>query len=234
MTDSAFIKDRFEKLLQNGNWTHTTIAKRLNLARPTVKKVIEGDISTPTTRDVFNKILEFLQIDETLFFGKNSPVVVKNSPGWDGDRIAGIPIYGEIPAGTLHLVEPDSIIGLVPMTDLDPEKYFAVRVRGASMEPDFKDGDTAICRRVEGISLPNKNEGPTHINRFTRFEGRVVCALVDQESTLKRLEISRTGADAADYIINLRPLNPNHPTISVGGKNTFDIQGEVVRLVRNI
>ena len=62
-----------------------------------------------------------------------------------------------------------------------------------------------------------------------------MCALIDgQESTLKKLEIAKVSSSDTDYVIRLKALNTNHPTIEVKDTNSFSIQGEAVRLIREL
>jgi len=142
---------------------------------------------------------------------------------------------GEIPAGPLSIYEGETTPEeFLDSNGFDPTKHFALRVRGNSMEPEFKDRDVIICRKVEDATMPVMDEGgPTPFRQFAPYQGKVICALIDGvETTLKRLEIRRMGTDEANYITTLEPLNSNFPPITIQPNNSFAIQGEVVGLIR--
>ena len=107
--------------------------------------------------------------------------------------VAELPVYGAIPAGfpdPTHAGEPaakwlhidESSLGFRP----DP-RTFALRVRGESMrDAGIFDGDTVV---VDPLGTPR--------------EGSIVAALIDGETTLKRLVRQRgrwfLKAENADY-----------------------------------
>lgn len=79
-----------------------------------------------------------------------------------------IPVYGSVSAGNGTLAD-GNIEGFVDIPE-DMAKhgdYFGLRIKGDSMEPDIKDGDTVIVRRTEDvpadgktvIAIVNGNEG---------------------------------------------------------------------------
>jgi len=125
-------------------------------------------------------------------------------------EVAGIPLYGEIPAGLADLREqqPDGCV----YADLDSldirrtARTFAVRVRGDSMTgAHILDGDIVVLEMRE----------PSH--------GNIVAALIDGETTLKR------------YLVkNHRPLlraeNPQYPDLIPASE--LVIQGVMIALLR--
>jgi repressor LexA len=126
-------------------------------------------------------------------------------------RITDVPIYGQIPAGMASLTEQD-IEGHVSldMHSANVSKNrgtFALRVRGDSMiGAHIVDGDVVILEQSKDV-----------------YDGDVVAALIDGETTLKR------------YVVNhgrpyLKAENPRYPDLIPARE--LKIQGVMVSLVR--
>lgn len=210
-----------KQLMLENRWNAMALAEKFGCSRYLLSELLRHPPETNIQREMTEKICAFLR-------GKSTASLDSES--------SGIPLFGEIPAGPLMHVDGSAVPeSFIPCSDLDPQRHFALRVRGSSMEPEFKNGDIVIAQRVEGVALPTLDEGPTPLHQFIRFEGRVVCALIDGEgTTLKKLHITRTGTTATQYVLTLKPLNENHPPIVIGPDNTFAIQGEAVRLLRDL
>ena len=130
--------------------------------------------------------------------------------GDDRREVAGIPVFGDIPAGFPDVREqrPDGCV----YADLDSldirrtARTFAVRVRGDSMNgAHILDGDIVVLELRE----------PNH--------GNIVAALIDGETTLKR------------YLLrNRRPFlraeNPQYPDLIPA--HELVIQGVMIALFR--
>jgi SOS-response transcriptional repressor LexA len=210
------------KMLNERHYTTNALAEEMGVTRYLVTTLCSQEPQTPAQRRLARKIVDFFEAEP------------EGASRTAGPR--GIPLVGEIPAGPLTPFEGRADpIDYVSLDSFDRASHFALRVHGNSMSPLYQDRDIVICRVVEGAVLPLREEGPTPVTKLTRFEGRVVCALVDgTETTLKRLEITRTGRGEDSYVVNLRPLNDQHPTIVIGPNNTLAIQGEVVRIIRDV
>ncbi len=102
-----------------------------------------------------------------------------------------INVYGTIPAG----IPMEAIEGIIDTEDIPAKwleggrEYFALRVQGDSMYPQYLDGDTVIFRRT---------------NVWETGDDCVVY-IGDGEATLKRV------FKQADGSIEIRPLNPHYP-----------------------
>ncbi len=131
---------------------------------------------------------------------------VRPRGGWHG----GIPVYGTIPAGVPEHVEPSPLESL-PLDaswfgGKTPAPRFALRVRGDSMtDAGILDGDLVVLEK-----------------RPARHHD-IVAALIDGETTLKRLIVktNRTW---------LRAENPAYPDLIPLG--SLEIQGVMAGLVR--
>lgn len=169
--------------------------------------------------------------------GKQSVVApVRAYGGGTPERRQGMPMRGSIPAGPGAMVDEENTEEqFFGATDLDPHDHFALRVHGGSMAPKYQDGDIVVCRRVSGVGMPVKAEGPTSAGLFSRYVGKDVSVLIDErETTLKRLELHKRGVDSTQFQLMLRALNPDYPNIDIGPDNSLLVQGEVVRMIRNV
>jgi len=123
-----------------------------------------------------------------------------------------VPIYGTIPAGLPDDAETqvEGCVRVDPNTIRIPKntRTFALRVRGDSMTgAHILNGDIVI------LSF----ESPTH--------GKIVAALIDGETTLKRY-LTRSGKPY------LKAENPKYPDLIPARE--LVIQGVMVGLVRNV
>ena len=156
---------------------------------------------------------------------------VKRAVSFFRDRHGeSIPMLGKIPAGVPFNVDDAVAEKYIAGYGLKSSTHFAVTVRGDSMAPDIQDGDYVILRKFD-VRLPAKDDGPTSFDAVARFSGRVCAVLLNGESTLKRLEITRRNDD---YQLILRPGNPAHPVRVIGPADELVIQGEMCRLIRNV
>jgi repressor LexA len=122
-----------------------------------------------------------------------------------------IPIVGRIRAGAPVLAE-ENIEGFLPVANeiARGKESFALRVKGDSMiEDGIFDGDYVIIRRQE-----------------TADNGDIVCALIENEATLKKFH--RQGSTAV-----LKPANKNYDPITVS-KGEFRILGKATGVIRKL
>lgn len=141
-----------------------------------------------------------------------------SSSRYGGERVAHIPIFGQIPAGLSAPTEgvaergteedEGSVsIDLKALGVPQRGRTFALRVRGDSMVgAHLVDGDLVIMEARE----PRR--------------GDIVAALIDGETTLKRFECDERGRPL------LRPENPRYPTLRPA--RDLAIQGVMIAMVR--
>ena len=121
-----------------------------------------------------------------------------------------IPILGRIRAGAPILAE-ENIEGYLPVAnEIAGKDAFALKVKGDSMiEDGIFDGDYVIIRRQE-----------------TADNGDIVCALIENEATLKRFH--RQGSTVV-----LKPANKNYDPITVS-KGEFRVLGRATGVIRKL
>lgn len=133
--------------------------------------------------------------------------------GWDDEvknnlSLRQIPIVGVVTAGT-PIERIEDHYGMEAIPDSWTGEYFALKIKGDSMEPKISDGDIVIVRKQEDAE-----------------DGEIVIAAVNgDEATCKRLR--KNGEN-----IMLQPNNPNYLPIVWDGKNgqPVTIIGKVVEL----
>ena len=121
-------------------------------------------------------------------------------------RPAGVPLVGDVAAGSPILAQ-QNIEEYIPFdTGSDPEDFFALRVRGESMlYAGILPGDLVVVRRQPEAR-----------------SGEIVVALLEDEATVKTLSLK-------DGHIWLLPENPDYEPIDGTG---CSILGKVVGVVR--
>lgn len=100
-----------------------------------------------------------------------------------------IPILGRVKAGYDSLVE-ENILGTIAVDKIsyrDSNEYFAIKVKGDSMQPELYEGDIVIVHKQEN------------------FENNDLCIVLinGDEATIKRVRKIQNG-------ILLQPSNPNY------------------------
>src|SRR5262245_61048224 len=122
-----------------------------------------------------------------------------------------IPILGRTRAGAPILAE-ENIEGFLPVANeiAGGKEAFALKVKGDSMiEDGIFDGDYVIIRRQE-----------------TAENGEIVCALIENEATLKRFH-------RHESVIVLKPANKNYDPIAVS-KGEFRVLGKATGVIRKL
>lgn len=129
----------------------------------------------------------------------------------NSDNIAYIPILGRIPCGPLKqaIVESDYCFPM-PESILPNGDYYILEARGDSMiEAGIEDGDYVLIRRKPDAQ-----------------EGEIVVALIEGETTIKRIHF-----DDINKSIVLKPENSRYEAHSY--KN-LDIQGVAIRVIKKL
>lgn len=125
-----------------------------------------------------------------------------------------IPVLGRIPAG----VPIEAIEAIIDYEELSPryyqmeKDYFALMVRGDSMEPLYLDGDIVV---VEACDVCDSGSD-------------CIVMVNDHDATLKRIYKYQNGA------IELRPLNDNYDKVFYSPEEVADLPVHVCGIVREI
>jgi repressor LexA len=146
--------------------TQNELAKRIGVSAGAISRWESGDIEN-MRRDRIEKLADALGIDPNIIIG------IEPNKEMDGN----IPILGRVAAG-IPIDAVEEIIGYeeIPKRLLAYASYFALKIRGESMQPNIQDSDIVIVRKQESAS-----------------DGDIVIAQVnhDEEATCKRLKMYR-------------------------------------------
>lgn len=143
------------------------------------------------------KLAELYGVTTDYLLGKESPQVTK------------IPVLGKVAAG----IPIEAITDIEDYEEIDEAlaatgEFFALRIKGASMEPRIKEGDVVIVRRQESAE-----------------SGDTVVVLVNGDAaTVKKI---RYGADGISLI-------PSNPAYDVQFYSKADIEQLPVRIIGRV
>ena len=132
-----------------------------------------------------------------------------------------IPVIGETAAGYGYSAQMEATGSTIPMPREmlrdSPDNYFALTVRGQSMEPELRDGDTAVLHQQSTLS--NGDIGLV-------VYGDDISS-VGTYGTLKRVQMEPGR-------MTLIPINPAYETVTIMGDDlsSVQIQGRLVQIMR--
>ena len=178
-------------------------AKMLGVSQATVSGW-ESEKYQPD-RDALIKMASYFDVSVDYLIG-NSPVKKEKKKG------VQVPVLGDVRAG----YPMEAVENIIDYEEIDEEmarrgEFFALRIKGDSMEPRFAEGDVVIVRKQE-----------------TAESGDIVVALVNGDSaTIKKLKRHQNG-------ITLMPTNPTYEPMYYSNEEIMElpvtILGKVVEL----
>jgi len=164
-----------------------------------------------STRGVFDHLKALENKGYIKRIGKRAIEIVSPTGRSALPEATEIPILGRIRAGVPLLAEENREGFLAVANEIARGKEtFALKVKGDSMiEDGILDGDLVIIRRQE-----------------TADNGDIVCALIENEATLKRFH--QQGG-----VVLLKPANKNYEPITVS-KGEFRVLGKATGVIRKL
>jgi repressor LexA len=135
---------------------------------------------------------------------------VLRRPSQTIESMTSVPLIGVVKAGPAMLAEENRMGEVMVASALAGRgSCFALQVSGDSMkDADMRDGDVVIVRR-----------------QLIAENGEIVVALIDDEATVKRLEVE-------DGAIRLMPENRKYKPIIVQPDSDFRVLGKVIGVSR--
>jgi repressor LexA len=164
-----------------------------------------------STRGVFDHLKALEKKGYIRRVGKRAIEIVNPTGRSPFPEATEIPILGRIRAGSPILAE-ENMEGFLPVAKeiAGGKETFALKVKGDSMiEDGIFDGDYVIIRRQE-----------------TADDNDIICALIENEATLKRFH--RQGSTVV-----LKPANKNYEPITVS-KGEFRVLGKATGVIRKL
>ena len=193
--------DRYCQLCRSRGVSPSRAALEMGISKGTVSVWKQRPDSMPSG-DTLARIAQYFGVSTDWLLGLREHAA-------QDEPVRRIPIYGTVAAG-LPMFAQQNIEGYT-VTDLPGDNYFALRVRGDSMNAArIEDGDVLIVRRQPTVE-----------------DGSIAVVLIDDGATVKRLY--RSGNS-----ITLMPqsTNPEHkPQIYDMRRNTVTVLGRVLQVV---
>jgi repressor LexA len=157
------------------------IAEALGVSRATVFRYEKGDIEK-LPGSTLEPLAKILHTTPAYLMGWEE----YSTPNHTMGRGIRIPVLGRVQAG----IPVEAVEEILDYEEITPEMaatgdHFALRIRGASMEPRMRDGDVIIVRKQE-----------------TADNGDTAVVLVNgDDATVKQIKVTQAG-------ITLIPTNP--------------------------
>lgn len=199
---------RIRALREQSQLSQKEFAAKMNIANNTLS-MYENDLRVPNDT-IKSKIADY--------FGVTIDYLLGRAPIETGGDIVQIPVLGSIPAG----IPLEAIEDIVDWEDIPKamcsggKEFFALKVKGDSMWPDFLEGDIVILRKTPSCET-----------------GDVCAVLVNgDEATLKTVKFAEDGS------LTIAPKNPSYPPRTFTPEQIqqlpVSIAGVVVELRRKI
>lgn len=198
--------DRLKQLRKDSGLLQQDMAEKIGITKSAYGYYEQGK----TTPDVITakKIANILDVSVDYLLGKETDVIKKNH---DKSGFL-VPVLGQVQAG----IPIDAIQDILDYEEISADmaasgEYFALQVRGSSMEPRMKDGDVVIVRQQPEVE-----------------NGEIAIVLVNgNDATIKKIGKSSDG-------IMLVPNNPAFEPIFYNNEEIAElpvvILGKVVEL----
>lgn len=132
---------RLKELRKDYKLTQEQLGKKLGLSRSAIA-MYETNASEPDFQTL-TKIADFFSVSIDYLIGKETPL--KNNR-----KGVKIPVLGSIPAGiALEAIEDIPDYEEISEEQARTGEFFALKVKGESMEPTIRNGDIIIFRKQE-------------------------------------------------------------------------------------
>ncbi|MBR2343016.1 MAG: helix-turn-helix domain-containing protein [Clostridia bacterium] len=131
--------DNLRALRLSRGWTQAELAKFMNIAPSTIAMYERGE--REPSIEMLCRFADIFNVDMNALYGKRPASPVK------------IPVLGYVAAG----IPIEAITDVLDYEEISPDmvkdgsEYFALRIKGDSMEPKISDGDVVIVRKQTTI-----------------------------------------------------------------------------------
>lgn len=199
------ISNKIKELRLKQNLTLEQLADKVGVGKSTVRKWETG-------------MIENMRRDKIVLLAKALHVTPEYLLGWNENKeqasVQGvkIPVLGRVVAG----IPIDAVEEILDYEEISPEiasqgDFFALQVKGNSMEPRIADGDVVIVRKQADVD-----------------SGEIAIVLVNgDDATIKKVQKFNGG-------INLIPTNPAYPVLTYSNHEIeqlpVSVIGKVVEL----
>ena len=169
-------RTNLKKYLKEQRKSQKELAEYLEVTPAIVSYYIKGT-NTPRM-DKIDKISKFFGIERSDLIGHNTDLLELEKNNLTLSQGIKIPVLGSVPAG-IPITAVEDILDYeeIPQSWANQGEFFALKIKGDSMEPRMISGDVAIVKQQSDAD-----------------SGDVVIALVNgNEATCKKLEKTNNG-----------------------------------------
>lgn len=205
-------KTVFHHLRTEYGFNQEQIAQKLNVSKSSIAMWETGN--RKPTPEKYEEIADFFNVDMDYLFGRST---IKRKISYDeyGNEHKAltsptvIPVLGSVPAG----IPIEAIQDIVDYEEIDADtaakgEYFALKIKGDSMEPRICEGDVVIVRKQDDVE-----------------SGDIAIVMVNgNDATIKRLLKYQDG-------IRLMPSNPSYDPIYFTNQ---EIENKPVRIIGKV
>lgn len=198
------MSERILGLIKKNKISYGELSKRTGFSKSTLYRYAVGEVdSIPITR--IEILAQALNTTTSYIMGWDDFTPPKNKQS-NGVKI---PVLSKVISGVLI----DSVENIIDYEEISEQmarngEYFALKVKGISMEPKFSEGDVVIVKKQEYVD-----------------NGDIAVVLINgYDTTIKRIIKSTDG-------INLIPLNP---TCNITTYSNKDIEQLPVKIIGKV
>lgn len=218
MDINKYIGSKIKEFRTTRNITQEELGEYLNTTSQTISRYETGE--RKTNHDMLFQLADYFNVSINDFF---PPLHFDNASYIDvSSNVVHIPVLGKIPAGMpLEAIENEYTVDTVDIPEewlKGDNQYFALKLSGDSMEPDYLDKDIVIFKQTSDCE-----------------SGQDCCIRINGfDATFKRVRKQENG-------IMIIPLNENNSTGFIStfyskediGKMPIEILGVVKQIRRN-
>lgn len=197
---------KLKELRKEKGITQEFLAKKIGISRSAIA-MYEGDLSEPdfTTAKL---IADFFGVSVGYLIGSED-----TNPTPKG--VVKIPVYGTIPAGIPTEMIDNAFIEDYEEINADliseGNDYFGLKVKGESMMPEFRNGDTLILKK----------------QNYCESGDFCAVSINHTECTFKKVLIRENG-------LTLQPLNPNFEPMFFSQKEINNLPITILGIVKEV
>lgn len=201
------LAQRIKQLRKEKGITQEQLAQVIGMERSTVGKYETGTMPCP---DILSTMADYFNVSIEYLIGKSDYRYTKD-PNLQKQVGVKIPVLGDVAAGVpitaienIDYDDPDAWEE-IPADMADSGEYFALRLKGDSMEPRMLDGDVVIVHEQSDV-----NSGDTAIVRVN-----------GDDATCKKIKKTSQG-------MMLIPLNPEYEPMFFTHKEIQSVPVEII------
>ena len=200
--------EKLRELRKLNKITMKELGKELNLAESTIS-LYENGYREPDYNTLL-RMADFFHVSIDCLLGREDNADQTKKTG-----IVKIPVYGTIPAGIPTEMIDESYIEDYEEINEEMLKgghaYFGLKVKGDSMYPEFRNGDTLILKKQDDCE--NGDYCAVSINHT--------------ESTFKKVIKHSNG-------ITLQPINPTYEPVFFSNQEVIDLPITILGVIKEV